>query len=104
MKEKCTECNGGGIETALDLKMLCNKQTLCTKCGLFSPNDLIMFWSRCNHAVCWDCVCKYFRFGLNKILYCPAAECNEELIVERLAISHPIHGPELAAKIKYELE
>ena len=86
----CAECQGEREVMALDLKTLCDKQSLCVKCGKYTRNDLIRYWSGCKHTVCGECGEGHIEFELKlqqRIPQCPVKGCGHQL--EQLDASHP---------------
>ena len=72
---------------ALDFIKLCNKQSLCVKCGLYFPNDMIIYWSGCNHVYCMDCIRSEISMQnktQKRIPMCICNECQSTLSLERL--------------------
>jgi len=92
IQTQCRICEGNKVTMALDFTKLCNKQSLCSQCNLFFPNDQMMHWSGCHHPVCLDCVRtairgqKYHHQHPLRIPVpvCSVAGCEEKLTLKTL--------------------
>merc|ERR1719411_959943 len=83
----CDACSGVGQTMALDFNKLCHKQSLCAKCYYFFPNDMLYYWSGCNHAFCYDCYHPHVEREIRQrgtVPQCLLAECTQELTQQSL--------------------
>eukprot|EP01083_Nonionella_stella_P009975 28516_1 len=72
---------------ALDFTKLCNKQSLCHQCNLYFPNQNMVFWRRCQHSFCKDCVLKYIQYEIGKnerMPICCIETCHTEMSLDQL--------------------
>jgi len=99
----CRNCDGSKVVMALDFKKLCERQSLCEKCGLYSPNDQIVYWSGCGHIACSECCGKHIARELRRrrVPRCLKMGCARTLKVDTLRCSGLDRSQQLSAKLEH---
>eukprot|EP01084_Bolivina_argentea_P105788 189445_1 len=89
----CYKCHGYKQLLVLHFNKLCNKQSFCNNCQMYYPNNMIFYWSNCNHSYCYQCcavskpngsIVNEIRSG--RIPVCFVSKCNQELSVQKLKL------------------
>eukprot|EP01084_Bolivina_argentea_P121243 214869_1 len=112
---ECYKCESKGNIWYTDFKKVISKQSYCNKCNIYKSNNDIIYWSKCRHTYCYNCVLNsdkifknsnlFFSFDTNyierqlslgQIPMCLMNNCCEELVEKDLKLiykfSSDIHG------------